>query len=231
MHRLEIATLPPTQSAQKKLRGLALLIMLAAIAGFALIATAVASHASIIACDVQFSQWLHAQRLPVLIYTMRVVSWMNGMAGIGLMAAALALWFWRIRARAWLEVALLAIPGVMLLNGLLKQIFARPRPHFADPWTSLTSYSFPSGHVSQSTVFYALLAAWLWTRCCRQISRVVIILAASLMIVAVAASRLYLGAHYLTDVLAAFFEGVGWLALCHIALSWRHHRNGPAGKG
>lgn len=138
------------------------------------------------------------------------------------MAAALTLWFWRIRARVWLEAVLLAVPGVMLLNAGLKQIFARHRPYFADPWTSLTSYSFPSGHVSQSTVFYGLLAAWLCVRCSGQRSRVLFVMAASLMVVAVAVSRLYLGAHYLTDVLAAFFEGIGWLAVCRIVCAWRH---------
>lgn len=162
---------------------------------------------------------------------MRAVAWVHGVAGIGVLTAALAWWFWRVRARGWLQYVLVAMPGVMLLNALLKQVFARPRPHFADPLTSLTSYSFPSGHVSQSTVLYGVLAAWLCMRVCRKAGRVVIFVAASLMIVTVAASRLYLGAHYLTDVLAAFFEGIGWLAVCYLAMAWRGHRNAVAGKG
>lgn len=196
-----------------------------------LTAIAVTSHAGIIRYDLTLAEWLHAHPQPVVVFSMRVVSWMNGVAGIGVMTAALALWLWRSGARAWLYVVLLAMPGVMVLNACLKQIFARPRPSFAEPWTSLASYSFPSGHVSQSTVFYGLLAAWLCIRCSGQLMRVLVVIAASFMVVAVAASRLYLGAHYLSDVLAAFCEGIGWLALCQLALAWRHRRNAVVGGG
>ncbi|MEO8809487.1 MAG: phosphatase PAP2 family protein [Rhodanobacter sp.] len=208
-----------------------MLVALAATVAFAVVAFAVASHADITRSDVQFAQWLHAHRWPVLIGAMRVVSWMNGVVGVCVMATALALWFWRVRARAWFELVLLAIPGVILLNHLLKQCFARPRPHLVAPWTSLTSYSFPSGHVSQSTVFYGLLATWLCLRCGHLTTRVLIVVAAWLMIVTVAASRVYLGAHYLTDVVAALFEGVGWLAVCHLALAWRQPGDGFVREG
>ncbi len=207
-----------------------MLVALAAAGGFALVAIALAAHSGITRYELTLAQWLHAHPWPVLIDTMRLVSWMNGIAGVGLMSAALALWFWRVRAQQWLWTLLLAIPGVMLLNAFLKRLFARPRPHFADPWTSLTSYSFPSGHVSHSTVFYGLLAAWLCMRCSRRTSRILIVVAALLMIGVVATSRLYLGAHYLTDVVAAFCEGVAWLAACHIALARRHLHDGPGGK-
>lgn len=160
---------------------------------------------------------------------MRLASAMNGVPGVGLMTFALALWLWRSHDRIRLATLVLAVPGVMLLNALLKHIFARPRPHFADPWTHLSSYSFPSGHVSQSTVFYGFLAACLITQTCRRTTHGLIMAAAVLMIIIVAGSRLYLGAHYLTDVVAAVFEGVAWLALCRIAMAWRQHRIGLAG--
>lgn len=202
------------------------LVALGATVGFAVIAYGMASNGDIVHWDMQFAQWLHSHPQRYVIGWMRMVSWINGTAGIGLMSAALALWFWRARAMAWFAALTLGVPGVMTLNVALKHVFDRPRPEFASPWTSLTSYSFPSGHVSHSTVFYGLLAAWLYIRCSGQIERVAVVTAAWWFIGAVAASRLYLGAHYLTDVVAAFLEGVGWLALCHIFLAWYRHRNG-----
>lgn len=195
-----------------------------------MIAFGVASHSGIVKWDMQLAQWLHSHPQSFLFACMRVVSWINGTAGIGLMSAALALWFWRVRAVAWLVAVVLGVPGVIILNALMKQLFARNRPHFADPWTSLASYSFPSGHVSQSTVFYGLLAAWLCMRCSGKIRPVAIAISAWLMIVTIAASRLYLGAHYLTDVVAAFLEGIGWLTVCYIVLTLHGHRNEFTGK-
>jgi hypothetical protein len=121
----------------------ALLAALAATSAFAIVAMVVASHAGDIRCDLTLARWPCAHRQPVLIGTMRTVSWVNGIAGIGLISAALALWFWRVRARTRLELLLVAIPGVMLLNGLLKQLFAHPRPYFADSRINLTTYSSP----------------------------------------------------------------------------------------
>lgn len=218
-----------TQAAPHRLAGPALLVAFVATMGFVLIAIAVTSHAGILRYDLAWARWLHAHPQPAVIASMRLVSWMNGVAGIGVMAAALALWLWRVHARTWLEILLLAIPGVMLSNALLKQMFSRPRPCFIDAWTSVASYSFPSGHVSQSTVFYGLLATLLWVHSCSRIIRALIIVVASLMVFAVAASRLYLGAHYLSDVLAAFCEGVVWLALCQLAVAWRHRLNDGVG--
>lgn len=211
--------------------GAALLVAFAAAIGFAVVAIAVVSHAGIIDDDLALAQRLHADHWPVWIGAMRVVSWMNGVVGVGVMLAALALWMWRVRAWAWLERGLLAIPGVVLLNALLKQLFARPRPYFADPLTTLSSFSFPSGHVSQSTVFYGLLAAWLCTRCAQPTGRLLIVAGAFVMVFIVALSRLFLGAHYLSDVLAAFFEGLAWLALCHVALAWRRRGRDVSGVG
>ncbi|MEO7065675.1 MAG: phosphatase PAP2 family protein [Rhodanobacter sp.] len=56
---------------------------------------------------------------------------------------------------------MLTVPGGILLNTLFKFVFARARPHFVDPIVTLTSYSFPSGHVAGSTLFYGFVAALL----------------------------------------------------------------------
>jgi membrane-associated phospholipid phosphatase len=82
-------------------------------------------------------------------------------AGILLMTLLLALHLRARRASYWLLALMLAVPGGMLLNVLLKYTFQRARPRFDEPLLTLASYSFPSGHTSGAMLFYGLLAAYL----------------------------------------------------------------------
>jgi hypothetical protein len=85
------------------------------------------------------------------------------------------------------------------------------------------SYSFPSGHVAGATLFYGVLGAMLLSKTdMRWWKGLMAILA---IIILVALSRLYLGVHYLSDVLAAFAEAVAWLSLCLMSIhTWWSRR-------
>ena len=132
-----------------------------------------------------------------------------------IVAAALA---WR---RQWRHVVtvFVCVAGGLTLNVLMKLAFQRARPVLDDPLLTLTSYSFPSGHVAGSTLMYGLIVAWTFTRTRRPLVRAAVVLAAAGAIALVAFTRMYLGVHYLSDVAAAFAEGVAWLALCLGALT------------
>jgi undecaprenyl-diphosphatase len=120
---------------------------------------------------------------------------------------------------------LLAVPPGMLLNVLLKHSYQRARPSFDVPLLTLPTFSFPSGHTLAATVFYGVLACYLWPQARNAIQRTAVVLGAVLMVALVAFSRMYLGVHFLTDVLAAVAEGLGWLAVCVTAVSsLRRHR-------
>ncbi|WP_395406963.1 phosphatase PAP2 family protein [Pseudoduganella sp. UC29_106] len=96
---------------------------------------------------------------------------------------------------------------------------------FDEPLLTLATYSFPSGHTVAATLFYGLLACYLVMRGRRWLP----VAGATLMVLLVACSRMYLGVHYLSDVLAAVAEGVAWLAICVTGMStWRRRRE--AGK-
>lgn len=132
---------------------------------------------------------------------------------------------WR-RRPYWLAALCLSVFGGMLLNTLLKYAFHRLRPHFDDPILTLTSYSFPSGHTMMATVLYGILAAFLMAQTRQWRWRIVVILTTSLLIVLVGFTRIYLGVHYLSDVLGAIAEGVVWLSLCltGIYFFWRRFK-------
>jgi undecaprenyl-diphosphatase len=202
--------------------GVALLLVAAWI--FGAIAEDVVTGATITLVDVRLAHWFHDRATPGFTRAMLFVTHWNGIAGSSVMGALLALWFWRRRAYDWLIVCLVAVPGGMLLNAALKHAFRRARPSFDDPLLSLVTYSFPSGHTAAATVFYGLLACYLVRRAHAWHVRALAVVGAVAMVMLVALSRMYLGVHYLSDVLAAAAEGAAWLAICITAVSTWHRR-------
>ena len=172
------------------------------------------NHEPLTVADAQLSAWLHLRTLPWLTTAMFAVTSLGSSLVVSCIAVVFGLYLiWR-RRLYWLAAFLSSVYGGMLLNKILKYAFQRPRPHFDDPLLSLNSYSFPSGHTMTATVLYGVLAAYFFTTTQDWRRRVVIILVASFLILLVGFSRIYLGAHYLSDVLGAMAEGMAWLALC-----------------
>ncbi len=134
------------------------------------------------------------------------------------MTLAISVYLWIKRVRIWVLTLMLAVFGGMLLNFLLKQLFVRQRPHFDDPLLRLTTYSFPSGHTLTATVFYGTLCALVIALGIPRSWQVLTVIVACVMILLVGFSRIYLGAHFLSDVLAAIAEGLAWLAFCLLAV-------------
>ena len=164
--------------------------------------------------DVQLSNWLYLRTLPWLTRAMFAVTSLGSSLIASCIAVVFGLYLIRQRRFYWLAAFLSSVYGGMLLNRILKYVFQRPRPRFDDPLLSLTSYSFPSGHTMTATVLYGVLAAYFFTTTPDWRRRVVIVFVASLLILLVGFSRIYLGVHYLSDVLGAMAEGLAWLALC-----------------
>jgi undecaprenyl-diphosphatase len=131
------------------------------------------------------------------------------------------------RDHYWLLAVMLTMPAGMVLNVMLKLYFARQRPEFDEPLLHLATYSFPSGHAAYSTMLYGLLAAYVAHRVDRWRWRLASVLMCAAIIVLIAFSRLYLGAHYLTDVVAGVLEAVAWLALVWMAVTTLRRRRKP----
>ena len=186
-----------------------------AIAIFASIAVPVMSGSAALASfDHDIAQTLQRHAMPALTLLMLAVTHAHGVIGIGVLGALLCVWFWREKAYYWLVTAMLAIPGGMLLNVVLKHVFMRTRPVSEEALLTLATYSFPSGHTASATLFYGVIAAYLVCAARRMWVRSAIVAAALSMVALVGASRIYLGVHYFSDVLAASVEGCGWLAIC-----------------
>jgi undecaprenyl-diphosphatase len=148
-----------------------------------------------------------------LVGAVRDITALGSVAVVALFSLA-ALGFAVLRGNARLAVLiLLAAGGGFLLNTLLKEVFDRPRPalpHIA----RMTSRSFPSGHAMVSATVYLSLAAVLATREKRRALKAYIVGAGAILTVLVGLSRVYLGFHYPTDVLAGWLGGLVWAVLC-----------------
>ena len=206
---------------------LGLALFLVASAGFMLVAWQVVQKGPATLLDARLAQWLHANASPGLTDALIAVTQMHAPAGIAVLAAGMATYMALKRDHYWLLAVLLTIPAGMLLNVLLKHGFARPRPLFDQPLVLLSTYSFPSGHAAYSTMLYGLLAAYVAHRVDNWQWRLASVLVCAAIVALVVFSRLYLGAHFLTDVLAGIAEGIAWLALVWMAVTTLRRRQRP----
>ena len=146
---------------------------------------------------------------------MQAATWLGGTLGRLLVIAVCLcglLLSGRRQAARWF---VLVMAGGTLLNLALKQVFAAPRPDLLPHLDIVNSYSFPSGHAAGNMMLFGALALLL--------ARPAAFLAAGAMIALIGASRIWLGVHWPSDVLAGWIEGLGWLFLCR---AWLPARRG-----
>lgn len=188
--------------------GLAVSVLLAWVFGGIL--EGVVSRDPITALDRLVAQTLHASEVPWLTRVVIVITaFGSGWVLLPLATAVTAVLFWR---RRWGEGLILvtATSGAVFLNAVLKLLIQRPRPEFLEPLVQAGGYSFPSGHSASAAAFYMTLGLLGvgWVR--RWESRVYVLLASVFAVALVGFSRLYLGVHYLSDVLAGYALGAFW---------------------
>ena len=141
-----------------------------------------------------------------------------GSTAVLTLIAALVAGFLILRRR-WLDTALLlgALGGALLLSEGLKGVFARDRPPAIYRSFEVLNASFPSGHALLSAVLYPTLAAMLAGVLGAPGARVYVLAVGAVLAVIVGATRVYLGAHWATDVVGGWCVGAAWAALCWLA--------------
>jgi undecaprenyl-diphosphatase len=161
--------------------------------------------------DVSFARWLSLHRSAAGVDAFRVATDVGSPAFA--LAVATVVCVVLYRRRRLLDAALLplVLGGAELLNLVLKLAFHRQRPEVA--FVHLGTYSFPSGHAMISTAAYGAFAYLLWGRLGSGRVRAAAVAATALLVGVISFSRLYLGEHYLSDVLAGIAGGATWLAL------------------
>jgi undecaprenyl-diphosphatase len=129
------------------------------------------------------------------------------------------------RGRAAVAVAVTCIGGVGL-DLLLKSLAERPRPTVVPHLTDVMTTSFPSGHTLLSAIIYLSVGTTVALRAKSTAARIFSIGFSALLTILVGFSRVYLGVHYPTDVLASWAAGLAWTLLC-VVLQWAWQARHP----
>ena len=167
--------------------------------------------------DHSIAAWFHERLTPVFVSVLRAFTEFGSGEWIGIILFALVLFFaWK---RWWpsLVTLIITVPGGMLLNEWLKLVIHRHRPFVDGPFVDWSGYSFASGHTIGATLLYGQLLLFILPALKARHWRLLCIFSAISLVLLVGFSRIALGAHFLTDVLAAIVFGAAWLTFCLIA--------------
>ncbi|MDD2657857.1 MAG: phosphatase PAP2 family protein [Candidatus Pacebacteria bacterium] len=160
--------------------------------------------------DLQFDTYLFGIRTPFFISLFNSISLFGEYLFIIVLTALIGTLLWRFAAhRAYAAGLVTAVVGAGVSGTLLKLLIARARPSGLLPAIAETSYSFPSMHATLAMTFYGFTAYVLCTLYPAQ--RRSLLAAAVLIISAIGFSRLYLGVHFPSDVLAGYLLGGAWI--------------------
>jgi membrane-associated phospholipid phosphatase len=163
--------------------------------------------------DVSSGSGLHRYALahPDFVTAMRALSTIGATWSWVVILTVVVGWLvWQHQGRLAVFVAVTAVTS-SVLNNAVKVAVARSRPTFGDPVATSSGFSFPSGHAQSAAVGYGILVVVLVPMVGAVVRHVVVNIAV-LMVLAIGFSRIALGVHYLTDVVAGYVLGLAWLA-------------------
>jgi membrane-associated phospholipid phosphatase len=142
-----------------------------------------------------------------------VVTTIGSTVAMAVLAIVVGAWCWWRGRRADAVLAIGAMAVASLLFRVLKLVLERTRPPVADHLVPVSNESLPSGHATMSIVVIGTLVVLAWSGR-SVVERTAMVAAAALWVGAVGATRVYLGVHWLSDVLAGWAVGAAWLAVC-----------------
>lgn len=166
-------------------------------------------------------QWLHAWDSGALAGAMYFITKLGSAPTVITLWVSVAGWLWfkRRNAHALLMLGIVSIGG-LLLNVLLKAILQRPRP-LIDPTLDAIGWSLPSGHAMSAAIFYGFVT-YLLVRSRRKLpTKILVAIPMLSLVLLIGISRIYLQAHYFSDVIAGYAAGCCWLMTCILTLEFK----------
>jgi membrane-associated phospholipid phosphatase len=201
----------------------ALLALAASLVAFGLIAAvAVAGEPS---ADQRLADWLHSHATDRLTVFFEGVTFLGNFVTLLAVTLVAAIVLWRRRERIDAAFVVLAFAGAQLLSNGLKLVFQRERPFFPEPLATASSYAFPSGHALVSLAVYGAVALVVAPHISPR-GRALVFAVVAVLVLAIGFSRLYLGVHFLSDVLGGYAAGIAWLSLLYAAVLFHDARAG-----
>ncbi|MGN8646514.1 phosphatase PAP2 family protein [Gracilibacillus sp. HCP3S3_G5_1] len=155
---------------------------------------------------------------------MGVVTEAGSVTFLTIASIILAVYLFFMKESKWYSVFFsINMIGISLLTQILKLVFERDRPELIAQFDG-TGFSFPSGHSTGSIAFYGFIIYLLWKKVSTKWLKGLCILVVALLAITIPISRVVLGVHFLTDIIAGMSLGLAWLITCMIAMEffiWR----------
>lgn len=198
---------------------LLLLVLCGALLAYAAVAADVVHGGRLTELDVDVATWVAGSMPSWAEWLARPFTWLGGAVGVTAVVAAATIWMLVRRARVEAVLLLVVAVGIQILVFSAKQGYARPRPDLRSAVALPSSFSFPSGHAATGIAVFGLLGLLAATLAGTRAQRVAAVGAGFALGALIGASRVVLGVHYLTDVLAGAFLGLAWLCVCLLVVS------------
>ena len=173
--------------------------------------------------------WIHAHGTPWLDRSAIELTALGSTVVLWVIGLGLSVLLWNLGKHRYVAMIWLASTGSLVLNQTLKAAFGRSRPDVFEWLVDVGHLSFPSGHAMNSMVFYTVAAYAIGHQVGPGPARTGTYAFAALLIAMIGFTRMYLGVHYPSDVLAGFAVGYAWAILCAIVTeAWgrRAHEGG-----
>ena len=170
--------------------------------------------------DIKIASWVAHHDTASSTRVLRYITQFGGAVVIvPLSVVVAAAEYWRVRSRAVFPFLLLVVGGQFLLANTIKFLVGRARPSF-NPLTGFSGSSFPSGHATAAAATYAAFALLIGRQRSTR-TRAVLVGTAAGAAVLISGTRVLLGVHYLSDVVAGLCLGWAWFAICSLAFGGR----------
>jgi membrane-associated phospholipid phosphatase len=171
--------------------------------------------------DKTIIQSVYSLRSDFLTGVMKTITFFGGELFLSCGIFLLLLVLWRRHKISALIFTFLLVFGTVI-NLFLKDIFHRPRPDYL-PLVHEITYSFPSGHAMNSFIFYTCLAYFIIRNTKSRQVKIITAISAGSIIFLIGLSRVYLGAHFPSDVIAGYIAGLMWFIVILVAERTAHH--------
>lgn len=190
----------------------AFLISLAALLGFGFMVFLV-SFNHIVKFDRTIISFITGFESPTLTQIMKVFTFIGSSKAIAFIVLIASFFLYKVLKHRFELILFIGVMiGANFLFASLKLLFHRARPDF-HRLIEVGGYSFPSGHATNAMALYGILAFLLWRHIPTHLGRMILIFVSSLMIVTIGVSRIYLGVHYPSDIMAGYFISGFWITL------------------
>jgi undecaprenyl-diphosphatase len=185
----------------------------------------VIGQGSLIQSDLRIINLLQILRTPSFNDAMLFITYLGKWQIVAFGAMVIAIIFALLKRWRHLIALIFSVVGGELFVWFIKNIIERPRPLLVNALTPETSFSFPSGHSFVAVSFYGLLGYFIFRTTKNKLLKILSVLLVMLIILAIGFSRIYLGVHWPSDVLASYASAAAWLTALITALEIRKKFN------